>query len=69
MLYEVITLDTVRIQIPRTEAFEDAERDQRREALAVGRDFVQFGIAEALRQGAAPIGAVIGEIGGVQRRA
>ena len=43
--------------------FEHAQRHQRRDALAVGRDFVDDGVAKRLAHGAHPVGAVFGQVG------
>ena len=51
------------------EALENAERDQRRKALTVRRNFMDLGAERGLRDRADPIGLVPAEIIGMQRPA
>ena len=50
-------------QVVGAQRFQHAQRHQRGDALAVGRDLVHHRLAEALRQRAAPVGPVLAQVG------
>ena len=64
---QVLRGHAVHRQRRQVETVEDAQGDQRRDALTVGRDLVQGVVAVALLDGRDPLRAVGGEVGGGHR--
>jgi hypothetical protein len=61
---QVLRVDAVHGQARHIEMAQDAQRDQRGDALPVGRDLVQRVAAVVLRDGLDPLGLVRGEVAG-----
>ncbi|KAG0930875.1 hypothetical protein G6F31_016920 [Rhizopus arrhizus] len=61
---DVVVVGAVAAHAFQIELFKHAECHQRGNALAVGRDLMQLDVAERLRDGGDPFGAVLGQIGG-----
>jgi len=65
-LVQVLRVDAVHRQPLQVELLQDAQRDQRRDALAVGRDLVQGVAPVVLGDGRDPFGLVGREVAGLE---